>query len=205
MLKAMGRFLRHLVKVVDGQQLDLHPTLQEEATIMVGHRPLSDGWPGQDAMLFYFQRRPHPKHKKSLGTYGTCQLDERSLRALAEEIDVHADSRPFWTPDLSAFVTGFKRFLFNALLFLGSLPEEYEPENVLRPTREKKGRFRPELRAARFLGKEAYRPARRPTGAEHESTGRQLPGHWRRQAFGEGSLQRKLIWIHPYKTAGLDA
>ena len=30
-------------------------------------------------------------------------------------------------------------------------------------------------------------------------------GHWRRQAFGEGSLQRKLIWIQPYKTAGLDA
>jgi len=59
---------------------------------------------------------------------------------------------------LSAFVIGFKRFLFNALLFLGSLPEEYEPENVLRPAREKKGRFRPELRAARFLGKEAYRP-----------------------------------------------
>ena len=29
--------------------------------------------------------------------------------------------------------------------------------------------------------------------------------HWRRQAFGEGSLQRKLIWIQPYKTAGSDA
>jgi hypothetical protein len=199
-----------LVKVVDGQQLDLHPTLQEEATIMFGHRPLSDVWPGQDAMLFYFQRRPHPKHKKSLGTYGACQLDERSLRTLAEEIDVHADSRPFWTPDLSAFVIGFKRFLFNVLLYMGSFPEEYEPEKVLRPAREKKGRFRPELREARFLGKEAYRPARRPTEAEHEPTGRQLPGHWRaghwrRQAFGEGSLQRKLIWIQPYRTAGLDA
>ena len=89
---------------------------------------------------------------------------------------------------MSAFVIGFKRFLFNVLLFLGSLPEEYEPENVLRPAREKKGRFRPELRAARFLGKEAYRPARRPTGAEHEPTGRQLPGHWRRQAFGQRSM-----------------
>ena len=137
-------------------------------------------------------------------------MDERSLRALAEEIDVHADSLPFWTPDLSGFVVGIKRFIFNALLYMGSFPEEYEPAKVLRPAREKKGRFGPELRAARFLGKEAYRPARRPTGAEHEPTGRQLPGHWRagywrRQAFGEGSLQRKLIWIQPYKTAGLDA
>ena len=62
---------------------------------------------------------------------------------------------------MSAFVIGFKRFLFKVLLFLGSLPEEYEPEKVVRPAREKKGRFRPELRAARFLGKEAYRPAKR--------------------------------------------
>jgi hypothetical protein len=90
-------------------------------------------------------------------------------------------------------------------LFLGSLPEEYEPDQVLRPAREKKGHLRSELRAARFLGKETYRP----TGAEHQPTGRKLAGHWRaghwrRQAFGEGSLQRKLIWIQPYKTAGLD-
>jgi hypothetical protein len=98
MLKANGTFSASL------QQLDLHLTLQEEATIMFGHRPLPDGWLGQDAMLFHFQRRPHPKHKKSLGTYGACLLDERSLRALAEEIDVHADSRPFWTPDLNALI-----------------------------------------------------------------------------------------------------
>jgi hypothetical protein len=43
-------------------------------------------------------------------------------------IDVHADSRPLWIRILSAFVIGFKRFLFNVLLFLGSLPEEDEPE-----------------------------------------------------------------------------
>jgi hypothetical protein len=109
---------------------------------------------------------------------------------------------------VSAFLIGFKRFLFNVLLFLGSLPEEYEPEKVLRPGREKKGRFRPELRVARFLGKEAYRPVYRPEGkAAHEPTGRKLPGHWRaghwkRQPFGEGNLQRKLIWIQPYKTSG---
>ena len=45
-----------LVKVADGQHLDLNLTLQEEATIMFGQRPLPDGWLGQDAMLFYFQR-----------------------------------------------------------------------------------------------------------------------------------------------------
>jgi hypothetical protein len=57
------------------------------------------------------------------------------------------------------------------LLFMGSLPEEYEPDQVLRAAREKKGQLRPELRAARFLGKEAYRPASRPTGAEQNPLG----------------------------------
>ena len=92
----------------------------------------------------------------------------------------------------------------NEFLFL-----RHEPKKVVRPAR-KEGPIQAGVEAARFLGKEAYRPARRPTGAEHQPTGRKLPGHWRaghwrRQAFGEGSLQRKLIWIQPYKTAGLDA
>ena len=131
---------------------------------------------GCDVILLPTQASPGAQ--KIPWAYGACQLDERSLRALAEEIDVHADSRPFWTPHVSAFVIGFKRFLFNVLLFLGSLPEEYEPEKVLRSVREKKGRFRPELRAARFLGKEAYgphadRPERsmNPPGANCRATG----------------------------------
>jgi hypothetical protein len=41
---------------------------------------------------------------------------------------------------------------FNVLLFLGSLPEEYEPDQVLRAAREKKGHLRPELRAAPLPG-----------------------------------------------------
>jgi hypothetical protein len=146
-------------------------------------------------VLFSIQRKPtDPKHK-----------NDRTLRTLAEEIDVAAEVLPFWDSDSSAFVVGIKRFIFNALLYMGSFPEEYESEKVLRPFSEKKGRWKPAIKEARFLGQEAYRPARRPTGAEHEPTGRQLPGHWRRQAFGEGSLQRKLIWIQPYKTADLDA
>jgi hypothetical protein len=40
-------------------------------------------------------------------------------------------------------LTEVKRFLFNVLLFLGSLPEEYEPDQVLRGAREKKGHLRP--------------------------------------------------------------
>jgi hypothetical protein len=83
------------------------------------------------------------------------------------------------------YLTEVKRFLFN-VCFLGSLPEEYEPDQVLRPAREKKGHLRPELRAARFLGKEAYRPAFRPTGVEEH----QPPGGSYR-AIGAGKLSGK--------------
>jgi hypothetical protein len=200
-----------VVRVFKGQPLDFHPVLSEEARKTFGRKPLGDVGPTEeDALLYRIQRRSDPEWKKTLGVDGACGLDERTLRALAQEMEIHPESRSFWTPDLSAFLIGFKRFIFNALLFLGSLPEEYEPDQVLRPAREKKGRFRSELRAARFLGKEAYRPVHRPPGAEHEPTGRKLPGHWRaghwrRQTFGPGGLQRKLIWIQPYKTAGPDA
>jgi hypothetical protein len=55
--------------------------------------------------------------------------------------------------------------------------QEYEPDQVLRAAREKKGHLRPELRAARFLGKEAYRPASRPTETEeHQPTGAEVTG-----------------------------
>jgi hypothetical protein len=67
-----------------------------------------------------------------------------------------ADDPYAWDHRADTYLTEVKRFLFNVLLFLGSLPEEYEPEQVLRAAREKKGHLRPELRAARFLGKEAY-------------------------------------------------
>jgi len=200
-----------VAKLLKGQSLDFHPTLFQETQAAFGREPLGDTWPNEDAVLFSIQRKPtDPKHKKILDFSGGCKLDDRTLRTLAEEIDVAAEVLPFWDSDSSAFVVGIKRFIFNALLYVGSFPEEYEPEKVLRPFSEKKGRWKPAIKAARFLGQEAYRPARRPTGAEHEPTGRQLPGHWRaghwrRQAFGEGNLQRKLIWIQPYKTAGPDA
>ena len=88
------------------------------------------------------------------------------------------------------YLTEVKRFLFNVLLFLGSLPEEYEPDQVLRAAREQKGHLRPELRAARFLGKETYRPASRPTERSTNPPG----GSYRaigEPAIGAGKLSGK--------------
>jgi hypothetical protein len=103
--------------------------------------------------------------------YSACRLNDQTLRALAEAPAQRPADDPYaWDHRADTYLTKVKRFLFNVLLFLGSLPEEHEPDQVLRAAREKKGRMRPELRAARFLGKETYRPASRLTGAEHQPT-----------------------------------
>jgi hypothetical protein len=126
----------------------------------------------EDGMGFYFYRRLSPDQKWSVPLYSACRLNDQTLRALAEAPAQRPADDPYaWDHRPDTYLTEVKRFLFNVLLFLGSLPEEYEPDQVLRAAREKKGHLRPELRAARFLAKEAYRPASRPTGAEHQPTG----------------------------------
>jgi hypothetical protein len=197
-----------IAKVFKGQSLDFHPTLFQETAAAFGRKPLGDVWPNEEAVLFSMHRKPtDPKQKKLFDFFGGCKLDSRTLRTLAEEIDVAPEVLPFWDPDTGARLVEIKRFIFNALLYLSSVPIEYEPEKVLRPGREKKGKWRPAIKAARFLGQQAYRPAHRPPGKEHEATGRTLPGHWRsghwiRQPYGPKSSLRKLIWIQPYKTQG---
>ena len=106
-------------------------------------------------MGFYFYRRLSPDQKWSVPLYSACRLNDQTLRALAEAPAQRPADDPYaWDHRADTYLTEVKRFLFNVLLFLGSLPEEYEPDQVLRATREKKGHLRPELRAARFLGKE---------------------------------------------------
>ena len=206
------------LKINKGQCFDYHPDLSKEAQAVFLikteggiNRILASEDSNEDGMGFYFYRRISPDQKWSAPLYSACRLNDQTLRALAEAPAQRPADDPYALDHRAdTYLNEVKRFLFNVLLFLGSLPEEYEPDQVLRAAREKKGHLRPELWAARFLGREAYRPASRPTGAEHQPTGRKLPGHWRaghwrRQAFGEGSLQRKLIWIQPYKTVGPDA
>ena len=95
----------------------------------------------------------------------------QTLRALAEAPAQRAADGPYaWNHRADTYLTEAKRSFLKSCCSWGRSPKEYEPDQVLRAAREKKGHLRPELRAARFLGKEAYRPASRPTGAdEHQS------------------------------------
>jgi hypothetical protein len=205
-----------VVRSVKGQGIPLHRSIFDDLNEL-RVRSSFDPEPGpplitsyDDRLTIALQMRATTSAKQAVNYYTYRILDERTLTALAQQDVTSNEEGPnAWSLSEKSFFKDITQFTFNALLYMGSIPQEYEAEKVLRPFRDK-GRFKPELRQARFLGQEAYRPAHRP-GIPHEPchTGRRLPGHWRaghwkRQAYGPGHAQRKLIWVQPYRTLGHD-
>jgi hypothetical protein len=97
----------------------------------------------------------------------------------------------------------------NILLFMGSVPLEYDPQQneLLRKPRQVNDRLIPALWAAKFVGRSQYRPSQKPHYHSATFTGRKLPqmwraGHWKRQHYGVKYGESKLIWIEPYQTLG---
>lgn len=109
----------------------------------------------------------------------------------------------------NTFLARMENLAVNVLLFMGSIPLEYEPQEgkPIRKLEVLKDRIIPELLAAKFVGKSQYRPSQKPHYHIAHDTGRRLPkhwrgGHWKRQVYGPGGEGRKLIWIEPYETLG---
>jgi len=107
------------------------------------------------------------------------------------------------------FLARMENIAINVLLFMGSIPLEYEPaENKpIRKLEVLKDRIVPELLAAKFVGSSQYRPSQKPHYHIAAFSGKRLPkhwrgGHWKRQVFGPGRHERKLIWVEPYETFG---
>lgn len=108
------------------------------------------------------------------------------------------------------FLVRMENIAINVLLFMGSVPLEYEAEQTptIRKLEVLKDRIIPELLHAKFVGRSQYRPSQKPHYHIANFTGKHLPlhwkaGHWKRQVFGVGRQERKLIWIEPYQ-AGLE-
>lgn len=107
------------------------------------------------------------------------------------------------------FLARMENIAINVLLFMGSIPLEYEPteSKPIRKLEILKDHIIPELLAARFVGKSQYRTSQKPHYHVANFTGKKLPkhwrgGHWKRQVSGPGRHDRKLIWIEPYETFG---
>lgn len=107
-----------------------------------------------------------------------------------------------------ALVQRLEHLVLNVLLFLSAAPLEYEAETILRKAKKEGSRVVPGLFAARFVGQVQLRAVHhQPKTAVElpQGTGRHLvshwrSGHWKRQVFGVGRAERKLVWIQPYLT-----
>lgn len=105
-----------------------------------------------------------------------------------------------------ALLNRLEHLVLNVLLFLSATPLEYQAEQVLRHPRQNGKHNVPGLVAARFVGQVAIRPIRQTEGLKSTvPTGRHtaahwVSGYWKRQPYGSGNQQRKLVWIMPYQT-----
>jgi hypothetical protein len=124
---------------------------------------------------------------------------------------VHGDlSTPFKQDDADrALLNRLEHIVINVLLFLSATPLEYTPEIVLRKPRTEGSHIIPGLVTARFVGQSQVRPIRVEGKAPPVPTGKHLPGHWvcgawKRVAYGPKSSLRRLQWIMPYRTYGLE-
>jgi hypothetical protein len=133
------------------------------------------------------------------------------IRRIDHNVDKQLSS-PYESSDTDdRFCEKILHLALNILLFLGSMPAEYQPETVLRKPRLEGSHALPGLYAARFVGRSQLRPDRAKSAHRADSAlpGRHLAahwrcGHWKRQAFGPGRAERKYIWLQPYQTGEPD-
>ncbi len=98
------------------------------------------------------------------------------------------------------------RLAVNIIMLLGTVPEEVGEETLLR--KEKRGKkneiIQDALWAPRFIGRPLFgKPKDKPesseaNGVKHYNEVRRA--HWKRQPYGPGRAERKIIWVSLYRT-----
>jgi hypothetical protein len=121
--------------------------------------------------------------------------------------DKHFDTGSVMDESDDAFLARIEHLALNVLLFMSSVPLEYDPEPAgqIRKLVIVNDRVIPSLFPAKFVGSSQYRPSKTTTLHATQQTGRHLAqhwaaGHWKRQPHGPHWAERKLIWIEPYQT-----
>lgn len=151
----------------------------------------------------------------ALMCYGVIKpFDDLTLREIAKVTseDAHLSSPLKATPEDDILCEKMLNIALNTLLFLGSMPLEYDPTKatMLRKPRLEGKHPVPGLYAAQFVGRSQLRP--HTPGAHLASPGTgQSPaahwkkGHWQRVVYGKGRTERRLQWIYPYPIGELRA
>jgi hypothetical protein len=95
-----------------------------------------------------------------------------------------------------------QRFVFNVLLLFSSAPAVYEPDHIQRKVRQEGKHLIPALVRPHWLGDVMLTAKRHGRIKDADESKTHLSphwrrAHWRRQPFGHGLKDRKLIWILP--------
>ncbi len=121
--------------------------------------------------------------------------------------DKHFDTGSVMDESDDEFLARIEHLALNILLFMSSVPLEYdsEPTGPIRKLQVVNDRVIPGLFPAKFVAQSQYRPSKTTTLHATQHTGRHLAqhwaaGHWKRQPVGPRWSERKLIWIEPYQT-----
>ncbi len=131
------------------------------------------------------------------GTIGSLLAESRARR------DASGDDPSEW------YGTNMLPFIINLLLVLGGVPDEVSEEKCVTPAKIGSGGRvkKAAIWQPAFIGQPTFQPldSLQSSGAVESSSDRKLPshvrrGHWKRQAHGQGWTQRKLIWVHLYRT-----
>jgi hypothetical protein len=132
----------------------------------------------------------------------SSRLEEQSIKDILEQTHFVLESGVPSDKLDAEFQNRALSLSINLLLYLSSIPLEYEPQALRKPSLDGKHRITG-LYPAKFVGASKLRPLQKsgpsiPTGAHLTSHYR--AGHWKRQVHGHGRAERKLIWIGLYGT-----
>ena len=112
--------------------------------------------------------------------------------------------------DDERLLAGMQKLALNILLILSSMPLEYEPLTIERKARAEGKRIIASLARAKWVGDALLRAKRHGhVHGEMPELGRKLSahwrsGHWRHQPHGVGRALRRLIYVLPYRTHGVE-
>jgi hypothetical protein len=133
----------------------------------------------------------------------SSKLENKTVRDIMEYS--HSDLRSHVKTDEidKEFLYRMLGLGINLLLFLSATPMEYEQERELRKPKMEGKHFLSGLYPARFIGSSQLRPSNKPAHIASLPTGKHVAshwkaGHWKRQPYGKGRTERKLIWILSY-------
>lgn len=199
-------------KAIKGEWLQLTDSIENEARAFSVFRRegsskrISVPLFSRDGMVVGTQLAPDAEGMPG-ENYATIRPFE-GLKLNDIKVGGHFETGSVYDQNDDALLNVMDHLAINILLFMGSVPLEYDPSANEAPIRKMevlRDGVRPGLWPAQFVGRSLYRPSKTTTLHATRQTGRHLAqhwaaGHWKRQPHGPRWAERKLIWIEPYQT-----